>query len=178
MGRRLITPPTALAVSLADAKKDLRVDHSDDDALITGYIKAGTQWVEQRLEIKLMPQTWELVVDAFPPNEVKLPFGPLRSVEEIFYFDTGGIEQTINEADYYVDDASEDPWVFPVTSWPATLDSVNVVRVQFVAGYEDATKIPEPIAQAVRLMVRQLYDGDDVKAAVDNLILNFTRLAA
>lgn len=178
MGLRLITPPTTLSVALADVKKDLRVDHTDDDAMITEYIKAGTQWVEQRLELKLMPQTWDFVFDLFPTNEIKLPFGPLRSVVNIFYIDADGLEQTVPSVSYYMDDVSPDPWIFPIDPWPTTLDAINAVRVQFIAGYEDAAHIPTPLTQAVRLMVRQAYDGDDVKNAVDNLILNFTRLTA
>jgi len=140
---------------------------------------AAAEWVERRISRKLMPQTWELVVDYFPADEVRLPFGPLQSVVSIKYDDGDGFEQTLDPADYYLDDASEVPWVFPTDDWPSDiLDAVNSVRVQFIAGYANAASVPAQLKAAVHLKVGELYEGDDNERAIHGLLTNYYQIAA
>ncbi len=87
MGVRLITSPAIEPVTLAEAKADLRIDHDDDNALLGRHIAEAREWVEKLLQIKLLFQTWELVIDKFPPSEIKLPFGPVNSIVSILYDD-------------------------------------------------------------------------------------------
>lgn len=178
MGLRLITPPTAPAVAVSDIKADLRVDHNDDDALIAAYLDASTQWVEERLEKKLMTQSWEFVIDEFPCNEIMLPLGPVQTLTAIHYFDPSTLEMLLPASDYYLDNTSRDPWVFPQAAWPTTQTAVNAVRIEFVVGYPTAAKIPQPITQAIRLLVREAYDGSAVEKTVDRLLLPFLRMSA
>lgn len=59
----VITPPAAPLVSLDEAKKHLRVDFSDDDALITAMIETARAWIdapEGKLNRALITQTLEL----------------------------------------------------------------------------------------------------------------------
>lgn len=67
MGRlNLVTAPTAEPVTLADAKLHLRVNVSDDDALITDALIAGRERVELETGRQLITATWELWMDGFP----------------------------------------------------------------------------------------------------------------
>lgn len=66
MALKLITAATALAVSLVEAKEHLRVTESTEDTLITAMITAATEVAEQITGRAIMPQTWELTLDAFP----------------------------------------------------------------------------------------------------------------
>lgn len=161
MGLRLITPPTAEPVSLVEAKRHLRVEHSDDDDYIAMLVTAARQTIDGRdgwLGRALMPQTWEYVFDAFPAGEIRLPFTPIQSIAGIFYDDTDGLEQTVDPAGYYLDNASYIPWVMSSAGWPtSTLSAVNAVRVRFVAGYENAAAVPAPIRHAILLMVGHWY---------------------
>lgn len=178
MGQRLVTPPTEPPISLEDMKHDLRVDHADDDTLIAAYLDAATQWVEERLQKKLMTQTWELVLDEFPRCEIYLPFGPAQTVETINYFGITGTETLLPATLYYLDNASRDPWIFPQVAWPLTLAAANAVSIKFVAGYPTAEEVPNPIKQAVRLLVRESYDGAEVEVTVDRMLVNYLRMVA
>jgi uncharacterized phiE125 gp8 family phage protein len=62
----LVTAPDDEPVSLQEAKQHCRVDISEDDALISGYIKSARQQAEQICRRAFMPQTWQIALDKFP----------------------------------------------------------------------------------------------------------------
>lgn len=165
MALRLITAPAEPAVSLEEAKKHLRVDHTDDDVLIAAYIEAATAHVDGLMGFlgrALVDQVWELVLDAFPANEIKVPLPPLIEVLSVKYDDSAGNEFTVNPSDYSVDNVSEPGWILPAGSWPATFDGINAVRIRYRAGYLDTssppvTKVPEDIKSAIKLIAGTLY---------------------
>jgi uncharacterized phiE125 gp8 family phage protein len=136
MPAKLITPPLADPVTLADAKAHLYVSHADDDDIIKAYVAAAREDAEHRLGRALVRQTWELVLDGFEPVVI-LPNPPLIGVVSIKYLDTAGVEQTLDAADYYVDSAADPGEVVPASglSWPSTLAQRNSVRIRYLAGY-------------------------------------------
>jgi uncharacterized phiE125 gp8 family phage protein len=167
-----ITAPIAEPISLTETKLHLRVDAVDttEDSTITGYIAAATAHLDGkdgRLGRCLVPQTWELVLDAFPSDGIEIPLPPLLSVTSITYVDTNGATQIVSTDDYEVDTANEPGWVMPGDAgWPSTLDTINAVRVRFRAGYEgdeDAspvgpTGVPAPIKLAMKQMVSHWFN--------------------
>ncbi len=60
----LETPPQSEPITLADTKQHLRIDHDDDDELITALISAARQHAETFTDRAFMPQTWYLYLDA------------------------------------------------------------------------------------------------------------------
>lgn len=152
MSLRLIAPPTTLPVSLADAKLHLKVDHSDDDALITLMLKAAGRSAEQELNRALMSQTWELRLDAFPSAEIEVAKPRVLSVSAVAYTDAAGVEQTLSPSLYTLDPDMPPGWLLPAlgTSWPDTRDQANAVRITFVAGYGST---PESLPEDVRVWI-------------------------
>lgn len=171
MALRLITAPTVQPLTLAEVKEHCRVNHSYDDATLQLYLEAATAYVdgpEGFLGRALVTQTWELVLDEFPENEIKIPLPPLQSVTSVTYDDASGIEQVVDSDDYTVDAVSEPGWVLPESSgaWPATFEGINAVRIRFVAGYaptEDSppdlrANVPFSIKAAILLTIGSLYE--------------------
>lgn len=159
MALKLITAPATTPVSLTEAKAHLRVDHTDDDTLITACIAAATAYVDGPngwLGRALIEQTWELTIDEFPDNEIKIPMPPLIEVVSIKYDDTAGDEQTLSTDDYTVDLVSEPGWVLPDDTWPSTFDGINAVRIRFRAGYTGG--VPADIKAAILLYIGTLYE--------------------
>jgi uncharacterized phiE125 gp8 family phage protein len=161
-----IAAPTVTPLSLDEAKRQLRVTTSDQDALITRYIQAATDFVDGEwgfLGRALVTQTWRLTLDAFPSDgQIKIPLPPLQSVVSVEYDNVGGVAQTVDPLTYFVDTASEPGWIVPAGtgSWPTPLDAINAVRINFIAGYApvgsppDLTlNIPSNIIQAMLLMI-------------------------
>jgi uncharacterized phiE125 gp8 family phage protein len=168
---RIITPPTVMPLTLEETKTHLRVDHSDDDERITAYIAAATAYVDGEygfLGRALVTQTWELVLDTFPTNEIRIPLPPTQSIESVKYDDSAGIEITMPSTDYTADLASEPAWILPPanTAWPTVFTGINSVRIRFVAGYPASTdsppdlraNIPASIKQAMLLQIGSWYD--------------------
>jgi uncharacterized phiE125 gp8 family phage protein len=169
MAIRLITAPTVEPVTLAEAKAHCRVDHDDDDARISAYIAAARNDCEEWTARAFITQTWELVIDEFPTNEIMIPKPPLQSVTSIKYDDGAGVEQTLGITDYEVDAASQPGWIVPViTGWPTSLwTGINAVRIRYVAGYDPdtnspidyAANVPPSIKQAMLLQIGEYYDN-------------------
>lgn len=51
----------------------------------------------------------------------------------------------------------------PGQSWPATFRRADAVSIAFTAGYGAAADVPEPICQAILLIVQRLFDGADTE---------------
>jgi uncharacterized phiE125 gp8 family phage protein len=161
-----ITPPAALPISLAEAKALARLDDdATDDAMIAGYIRAATSWIEQRLNRALISLVWELRVRHFPVRSdevLRLPLPPLLSVDQITYLDALGAEQTLDPSVYVVRGIGDygEVWRASNMSWPTVLWDAEAIRIRFTAGYgSDWSAVPEPVRHAIGGMVRGLYDG-------------------
>lgn len=165
MGLKLVTPPAANPVTLAEAKAHLRVTSSDTDAIIDSMVKAATRYSEIFLGRAFVEQKWDLYLDEFPTAEIKIPLPPLIGVESISYYDTLGSLQNVDVADYYVDNASQPGWVVPQLdlTWPDTLSAINSVIIRFSAGYIDNSSPPLPnvpfdIKAAILLLLGTMFE--------------------
>lgn len=167
MALKLITPPTEQVVTTIEAKLHATIEHNDKDGLIDLYIAAATAHLDGKngiLQRALNEQTWELAYDEFPDGAIEIPLPPLISITSVKYDDTNGDEQTIDPANYYVDTASEPGWIVPISTfiWPTPLEAANAVRIRFVAGYQEesgASGVPQPIKQAIMIMVADMIDN-------------------
>jgi uncharacterized phiE125 gp8 family phage protein len=159
MRRFIVTPPTIEPLSLAEAKQWLRVDHIDDDGLITSLIRAAREIVEARTGRALMGQVWRIVADAWPTDgRLKLPITPVASITTVRIFDAAGVPSTI-AASAYALVAGEEPPVLAVTSVPAPGRQRSGIEIDVVAGYGVAAQdCPAPLRQAMRLLLRQAYE--------------------
>lgn len=145
------------AVDLAAAKLHLRVDHADEDALITALIAAATDMAGQHTGRSIAKCTWALRLDAFPPAGLRLLWPPVLSVEEVEYLDQDGLAQTLPAANYTVDAHSEPARLVTAIgqAWPATAAAPNAVTVRYTAGY--GADCPESIRQWILLQVGHWY---------------------
>lgn len=152
--------PSVEPISTTEAKSHLRVDTSDDDTLIASYIKSARHYIENYINRQIIQATWVLKRRGFV-DELYLPRGPLSSVSSIQYVDADGATQTLAGTVYTVD-ADSNPGRIVLAygkSWPTVRDQINNVTITFVAGYGTATTdVPEPLRQAMRLLVAHFYE--------------------
>ncbi|WP_254510417.1 head-tail connector protein [Anatilimnocola floriformis] len=147
MFTKLITAPASYPITLSEAKAHLKVEHSDEDTLITSYLDAATQYVETLSGLHLVAQTWEQHQHGFYCNWLlKLP---IQSITHIKYYDGDNVLQTLDSAEYRLQAPyKQRAWIEPVNSWPSTYCRSDAVQIRFVAGF---SAVPERAKQAVRL---------------------------
>lgn len=168
MALRLISPPTALPVSLADAKAHLKVEHGADDALIAVLIGAAARAAEQQLNRALMSQTWQLIIDAFPAAEIRLPMPRVQQIVSIQYVDAAGTLQSLAPTAYRLDADFLPGWALLSVggTWPATREQANAVQITFVSGYgNDPADVPPDVRLWVLLHVGTAYANRESIAA-------------
>lgn len=167
MSLKLISPATLLAVDLQSAKAHLRVTQSDEDALITAMITAATETAEQITGRAIMPQTWELTLDAFP-EAFELTRIPAVSVTSLKYTSEAGVLTTMDGAAYTLNAADDYGFalVEPAygTEWPTARDQTGTVALRFTAGYANAAAVPEGIKSWIKLTVSTMYENREAEA--------------
>lgn len=159
----LVTPPAVEPISTAEAKLHLRVDHSDEDALIARLITAARKDVETYTRRALITQTQKLVLDDWPYIPFKLLMPPLQSVTSIQYTTRLGSALTFAASNYVVDIYST-PGRLTLAdgaSWPGdTLREMAGITITYVCGYgTESSAVPEPIRQAILLLVGHYYEN-------------------
>lgn len=158
-----ITPPAVEPVTLDDVKSAARIDtEAFDDQLERYIIPAIRAEAEHRLGRRLITQTVELVLDAFPDGEIDLRLPNVQSVTSVKYLDTANVQQTFANTNYTLDSDSSPGRILLNTgvSWPETDDVANAVRVRYVVGY-GATEaaVPANIRLWITAMVVQAIDN-------------------
>lgn len=157
---RVVTPPGAEPVTLAEAKDHLRLEITDDDAYVSVLIQAARQHIEEVCWRGVVTQTWEAVLDGFPSGEaLNLPGGNLGAISSVTYTDAEGVSQTLAVSVYEADTVSLPGRLLLAydESWPSARSRWDAVRVRYTVGWEVAD-VPAPIRQALLLLVAHLYE--------------------
>lgn len=177
-----ITAPTGDAVSTADMKTYLRVDHTDDDALIAVFVQTATEMAKQYTRRSLLTEVLELQLDGFPGDdddrivamgggthtahvatvlggvgEVDLPFGPIQSLDSITTYDRNNSSSVLTSAAYETDLEGWRVYLNDGYTWPTDLRERDAVRIRYTAGY-GAGSIPLPIVHAIKQHVEGMYE--------------------
>jgi len=173
----LVTPAAAATVvTLPIAKAHCRIDHPDDDALITALIAAAEAHLDGYSGIlgrALLEQTWEQKFwnfyecnrngGAFPcVYKLRLPVGIASSIVSIHYYDSDNVDQTVGSAVYQLmtDELGSYVSLKPLQTWPATYYREDAVTIQWKAGYgATAALVPAAIRHAMLLLVGHWYEN-------------------
>jgi uncharacterized phiE125 gp8 family phage protein len=159
MSLELVTAPGKETVLLSHAKAWLRVEHTDDDTLITGLIASARVRAESETARAFITQTWDLKLDAFS-DSIPLPLPPVQSVTSIKYIDTDGAEQSFT--DFVLTQCKGITYIVLAyeKSWPAIRSVPDAITIRFVAGYgDDPGDVPEPIKSAIKVTVADYYEN-------------------
>lgn len=167
--------PTALAVDLAVAKSNMRIDGDHMDGLVTLWLKGIIGTLEHEIGQRLMEQTWEVRLARFPtipfqgigyacaggaPDVIRLPH-PVLAVTSVKYLDIDGIEQTLAPAAYKLTVERYQSYLMPARgiNWPATVDESGAVTVTAQCGYGGtASSTPENVQLYILAKLVEQFD--------------------
>lgn len=126
-----------LFISLDEAKRQVIIDSSDDDALIDTYIRAATRRVGMRTGRVMGVGQFEYKFDTWE-RSFTLPVAPVREITEVAFLDIDGVERTISQSDWFETLGNHDAQVSFVEgfSGPCLAKNGGRVIVRFEAGYD------------------------------------------
>jgi uncharacterized phiE125 gp8 family phage protein len=162
----LLTPASLEPLTLAEAKAHLRVEHNDEDALIGALIKSARVHVEAATRRALITQRWRLVRDEWPSGgRLMIAPAPLKQLVAARVYNSDGGTQALDLAAFIVDKAAA---VLTLTPGAVVTPgrSAAGIEIDLDAGYGDAAAdVPEPLRQAIRLLLAHWYDNRGIAAA-------------
>jgi uncharacterized phiE125 gp8 family phage protein len=160
----IVTAAASEPITLTEAKNFLRVDNSDEDALISALISAARSMCEEYTRRILVTTTIDEYFDQFPKNHwdthsnlLYLSRGPVTSIDSVKFVDEIGSEQTIDSSLYVTDLISEPARIQSIGGWTTGAGVINQLIVRYVVG-TDVSAIPKPLIQGMMLVIADLYD--------------------
>lgn len=134
----LMAPPEDDALTLAEAKQFLRIEHDAEDAVISAAIVAARVAAEEYLRIVLLPQTYSYEFTQMA-HILPLPVGPAQSIAQIMAFDAQGNATEVAAANYRLS-VDGHGVIFP------HIPGGESFAIEFTAGLET---VPAPVRQGL-----------------------------
>lgn len=182
---------TTVPVTLVQARAHVRApENGDDDELVNRALHAAIAYAEQKTSLAFAPATYEYRLNEWPcygyqngrlTNIIDLPLHPVRDVVEIAYLDENGVEQTIDEANWFWVRTPEGARVRFKSSYSLpTLyeEGDQQVRITFEAGFDDpaesgsgddpALDLPPTLPIAVLMLTEHFYEHRGIVDAAEH----------
>ena len=158
MTHALIVPPGGEALSLSEVKAHLRLDTSDEDALLTSLIKTARDHLERSTGLSLMTQVWRLYLDAWPQSGiVQLNKFPIQGVTAIHIFDDNGHEKLVNLIPPL--DFISRPGRLFVGEMTSPGQSLNGIEIDYRTGFgNSATDVPDSLKRAMLTHIALMFE--------------------
>jgi uncharacterized phiE125 gp8 family phage protein len=159
----LLSGPASEPVTLDEARAYLRLDATDDDALVTTLIAAARLHIESVTGRALLSQTWRVVRDDWPVSAaIRLPVSPLRSVAAVTGYDAEGTAHNLDPDAIQLDVAGGQLFLPAGYGDGMLLRDRQGIEIDYVAGYgDDAADVPEVLCQALLQPVAYWFENRD-----------------
>ena len=144
--------------------------YSEEDTMLTNWIKSAREFGEDYTKIAFATQTWDMFLNDFPRSSDRINwfFAPLQSITSVKYKDEDGDETTLTEGTHYIVDIS-DPLKGGIflpygESWESFIPyPYNAVTIRGVCGYTGTVpyKLPNNFKSAMLIHVGYMYKFRD-----------------
>lgn len=166
----VVTPPASTPITLAEVKEFLRIDTSDDDALLTSLIEAAVacgEGITRRIFITTGFRTFR---NGFSETKNFVQGGELPIVlrksslidTTLFTYKTdSGTTTLVKDTDFFEEIVNDYSKLRPEDMWPSdNKERVQSITIEFDAGYgPDASDVPADIKTALQQHVCFLYNN-------------------
>lgn len=148
-------PPAEEPATLTELKKWARIDHNEEDDLITLVGKAARQFIEEWTGRVMITQTLTLIFDDWRGTS-ELPITPIQSLVSIKYRDTSGNLITADPSAYRFSAKRSFARLYPAYQgyWPyLQVGGLDRVEITVVAGIGAKADIPPLFMLALESIV-------------------------
>jgi|TARA_R110000851_G_scaffold249005_1_gene401514 hypothetical protein len=196
---RLVTAPTVEPVTADELRTQLREGATGlPDLEANDLIEISRQWVEDKISVSFIDQTWKLTLDHWPNNgktpwwdgiktgsmaELHNPIGaivspprwPMTSVESLTTYDTDGTPTVLVVANTLDVDAASIPARIQLkrdVSLPSNNRLFASIEIVYISGYgATGAFVPAPMKRAILQVAAGLYThrGDGCDAVADTM---------
>lgn len=142
-------------LTLTEAKAQCRVTTTAEDTLITSYIVAAREWVENYTGHILVSRTITETFSAFG-DYLTLRYRPVTALGDIDYTDADG-EAAVYEAGILRTHAYPAKVYPPYGTTFPTIQTDTGISVEYTAGYANAADVPQAFKQAMYLLIGHWY---------------------
>lgn len=154
-----ITEELPLPVSLDEAKAAARIDHDDEDTLLSAYLAAAIEQLETSSRTSIRPKSIIWYRERFD-DEMLLAYSPVRAVASVEYIQDGAAPAAlVEDTDYRTNLYARPARVLRIAgvAWPRIDRRHDAVRITYSAGYLVGT-LPARIKAAVLQLTTHLYE--------------------
>lgn len=155
----------ALPVELADAKQHLRIYHDDLDTEIQAALEAAIDYCETVTGRALREEvTVSQTYSGWDCEPIRFDRQPVKSITSITYYDSDGVSQEVDEADYRLTlstNAAASLQFDDAFAKPLLYEREDAITIEYVAGYESATVVPARAKHAIKLKLAELFGNLD-----------------
>ena len=182
MEPRVIVPPADEPISLAQARRFLRIDvpgYGGDiaqDQDIVSWVRAARQWIEKQIDKSIGLQTLMIAGESFDDlggrpygygygaRRILLPRGPVLAIQSVDYLTADGFDFSVDPGDYRLTlMAPQSVFLRTGKAWPAAVCEPESVRIIYRAGYD--FPLTMMLAEVYADGYADAYTGDIAAAA-------------
>lgn len=154
----LTGPALGEPVTLTEAKSHLRLETSDEDALINSLIKAARAHCEALTGLALMTQNFRLLLDGWPETRViQIPKSPVQTIDSVSVYNIEGVPQPVTLSGIALDGHAR-PARLLLKEMPTSAQEINGIEIDFTAGFGTENEIPPELKRAMLLHVAVMFE--------------------
>ena len=160
----LSAPPAGEPLVLSDVKAALRIETDADDALLERIVTVARAFLERRLDLAILRQSWTLTLTSVPLAPVCLRPGKVAAITggTVRYGDAAPRPLADGEARLIRSVPARVALDLPAAENGAPLAELTVT---FETGWADASAMPPELAHALMLLVAHYYEERQLFAA-------------
>lgn len=146
-------------VSTAVLKQHLRITFNDDDSYIVALESAAVRSIEEFLNMFLLETDLVQYGNRFSDLNILYKSPALGSTHIVKYMSNGSLVNFTSSTQYIHKIQPPRLYAKSNSSIPSVDDVFQAWQIEYKVGYSSIADIPDPIIQAIMIMVSDLYEN-------------------